>query len=93
MRAWLQRREYISPEIVNEIIMTMGQSVLHQILSEIKSSLWFAIIADEATDISHNVQLSISIRSVGNDYGIHENTIGLIQLHNTKAQTIFSDCY
>ena len=28
MNSWLQRREYISSEVVNEIIMIMGQSLL-----------------------------------------------------------------
>ena len=70
--------------------MIMGQSVVRQILSETESNLWFAIIADEATDISYKEQLSISVRWVDNDCGIHENTIGLIQHPTTKAQTIFS---
>ena len=28
MMTWLRRREYISPEIVNELIMIMGQTIL-----------------------------------------------------------------
>ena len=56
----------------------MVQSILRQILSEIRTCLWFSLIADEATDIAHNEQMSISIRSVDCDYEIHENTIGLI---------------
>ena len=90
LKSWLQKREFISPEIINELIVLMGQAILRQILSEIKTCLWFGIIADEATDIAHNEQMSISIRSVSCDYEIHENTIGLIQLPDTKAQTLFS---
>ena len=70
--------------------MIMGQPVVRQILSETESNLWFSIIADEATDISYKEQLSISVRWVDNDCGIHENTIGLIQHPTTKARTIFS---
>ena len=83
------QREYISPEIINEIITIMGQSVLREILSENRSSLWFSVIADEATDIPNNEQMSISICYVDTKYDIHEETIGLIQLPNTTAQTLF----
>ena len=58
MGAWLRRRVYISPDIINEIITTMGQTVLRQLLVEIRSSLWFSILADEATDSSHHEQMS-----------------------------------
>ena len=78
MKTWLRKKEYISPEIVNEIIMMMGQSVLRQLLSEIKSSLWFSILADEATDISHHEQMSLSIRWEDDSYTIHEDTLSLI---------------
>ena len=52
MRVWLTNKEYISPDIVNEIIVLMGQTVLRNILAQIKTSMWFALIADEASDIS-----------------------------------------
>ena len=68
----------------------LGQSVLRQILAEIKCSLWFALIADEASDLSKNEQLSISIRWTDDSYSIHEDTLGLIQLPDTKAVTIHS---
>lgn len=89
MNSWLQRREYISPEIVNEIIMIMDQSLLRQLLSEIKGSMWFSILADEATDISHHEQMSLSIRWVDEYYTIHEDTLGLFELPDTKSRTIF----
>ena len=58
MGAWLRRREYTSPDIINERIAKMGQTVLRQLLVEIRSSLWFLILADEATDISYHEQMS-----------------------------------
>ncbi len=55
MKTWIYRRkEYTSPEIVNEILALMGNTVLRSIVSDIQSSSWFSIIADEATDISRN---------------------------------------
>jgi len=74
--------------IVNEFINQMGQSVLCNLLSEASASMWFSILADEATDVSHNEQMSISIRWVDTDYDVHEDTLGLIQLPNTRAETI-----
>ena len=87
---WLHKREYISPEIVNELIAIMGNTVLRQVLALIKSALWYSLIADEATDISHNEQISISIQWVDSSYEVHEDTLGLFQLPNTKAQTLFT---
>ena len=90
LKRWLQQREYISPEIINEIITGMGQYILRQLLWDIKNSLCFSILADEATDISHHEQMSISIRWVDCSYNIHEDILGLIRLPDTKALTIFS---
>lgn len=61
LKPWVCRKEYTSPEIVNEILALMGNAVLRNILLDIKSSSWFSIIADEATDISRNEQMSLSI--------------------------------
>jgi len=90
MKEWLLKKEYISPIIVNEIVALMGQGVLREILTDIRSSTWFSLIADEATDISHNEQLSLSIRWVDSHYTIHEDTLGIVQLENTKASTLYS---
>ena len=81
---------YIFPDIINELIMIKGQAVLWQILRDVKSALWFLVIADEVSDISHNVYLSLSIRWVNSYYSIHEESVGLIQLPDTKAQTLFN---
>ncbi len=80
---------YTSPTIINEIITIMGQEVLRGLLEEIRDANWFSIIADEATDVSHNEQISISIRWVDHDYTIHEDSLCLVQLENTKANTLF----
>jgi len=39
---------------------------------------------------SHNEQLSLTIWWVDNHYTIHEDTLGLVRLENTKANTLFS---
>ena len=89
MRDWLGKKEYISPEIVNELITIMGQTVLRNILAKVKEAMWYAIIADEATDISHNEVMCISVRWVDAHYDIHEDVLGLVQLPDTKSETLF----
>ena len=49
MRQWLQQKEYISPVIINEIVLLMGKTIIKEIIANVKYSL----IADEATDVSH----------------------------------------
>ena len=67
----------------------MGQCVTCNILANVSAVLWHSIIVDEATDVSHNEQMSLSVRWVDHSYDIHEYTRGLIQLPNIKAETIF----
>ena len=38
MKIWLHKSEYISPEIINEIVTGMGQYILRQLLHDIKNS-------------------------------------------------------
>lgn len=90
LSSWLSKREYISPQIVNELITLLGNTVLRQLLHEIKSSHYFSVIADEATDVAHNEQLCLAVRWVDTTYCVHEAAIALIQLPDTKALTIFS---
>ena len=48
-----------------------------------------SILTDEVTDISRHEQMPLSIRWVDGNYAVHEDTLGLIQLPNTKSVTIF----
>lgn len=68
----------------------MGQEVLGCIFHSVKSPSpsWYAIIADEATDVSNNEQFNISIRWVDEEYTISEESIGLMQLPDTFADSV-----
>lgn len=88
--SWLKKRDYISPAIVNEIITICGNTVLRQLLQEIHAADWFLLIADEATDVSYNEQMCIAVRWVNSSYTIYEAALGLVQLPDTKAVTLFS---
>ena len=54
-KKWIKENRYLSPVIVNELISTMGLSVLHTLLNNIKecNPYWYAVIADEATDMAN----------------------------------------
>ena len=67
----------------------MSQAVLRQLLAEISSCWCFSLISDETTNISHNEQMCTAIRWVDSDYSIHETALGLVQLPDTKALTLF----
>ena len=43
----------MSHDIINELITTMGNTVLREIISKIRglASGWYAVIGDEATDV------------------------------------------
>ncbi len=82
---WIKKRDYISPAVVNEIITLCGNTVLRQMLVDIRAAKYFSLIADEATDIAHNEQMCIAIRWVDSSYGVHETAIGLIATSKYKG--------
>ena len=77
MRQWLQQKEYISPIIINEMIVLMGQTLLKEIIANVRDSLWHSLIADETTDVSRIEQLSVTIQWVDKAYQVHEHTLRL----------------
>ena len=90
IRAWIKEGKYLSHDMVNEIITLMGLNVLRQLLAKIKSCdpFWYAIMVDEATDVSGNEQCNLSIRHVDNSYVVSEDAIVLYSLPNTTAETL-----
>uniref|UniRef100_H2ZVV1 DUF4371 domain-containing protein n=1 Tax=Latimeria chalumnae TaxID=7897 RepID=H2ZVV1_LATCH len=75
-----------SRDIVNEMISLMGNALLRSKLHQIQQCRWYAIIADEATDLSKQEQMAICIRWVDKFFEILEDCIGLVQLDATDAQ-------
>ena len=59
---WLERKEdkYTSHEIQNEIISIMANNVIRNLVADIRGG-FFALIANEYTDISNKEQLTIFI--------------------------------
>ena len=59
-------------------------------MNNIKGSdpTWYAVIADEATDVVKREQFNLSIRWVNDDYSVSEDPVGLFCLPSTTADTI-----
>ena len=93
VKSFLKENRFTSHQVVNEIITLAGQSVLREVLKCIRSvngSTWFSVIADEATDVASNEQMSIAIRWVNDKYEVSEDPIGLFKVPNTTAEMLFS---
>lgn len=88
--SWLQkkRNNYASPIIQNEILRIFGNDLLREIASNIRSSEFFGILADECTDLSNLEQLVTCIRWVDDDLEAHEDYIGLVDIPCANAETI-----
>ena len=80
--------KFTSPDIPNEILCIMAQSILRDV-SEI-SGKWFTIMADEKTDLSNIEQMVLCLRYVDNDLEVHEELIGLYSLESTSADMVMS---
>ena len=68
MKQWLHQKEYISSVIINEMVTLMGQTILKEVITNIRDTLWYSLIADEATDVSRTEQLSVIIWWVDKAY-------------------------
>ena len=54
LKQWLLAKKYLSHDILNEQIGLMANHMLRKLLQEIREATVYALIADEATDVSHN---------------------------------------
>lgn len=89
IKRWLRENNYISHDIVNEMIHLISLDVLCKVLSPIRDG-YYAILTDETRDISNREQLVTVLRWVGDTYTVQENFIGLFNLPKTDAHTIFT---
>lgn len=82
------RLKYTHSDIQNELLDLMAQQVLREKLKEIREYDFFAIMADEYTDIKNLEQLSMCLRTVSNDLKVEENFLGFYELNDIKSDTI-----
>ena len=80
IQKWLNNGNYLSHDIVNEMITLMGNTLLRKMLDNIREAIWYSIIADETRDTSNSEQLAICIHWASPDYVIHEDLDNVIYI-------------
>ena len=78
---------------MGDLITITGQSILRKLLLKIKDGLgpaWFSVIADEATDVASNEQMSVAICWVSDSYDIQEDPVGFFKVPNMAAENLFT---
>ena len=85
LKLYMDDGNYLSHDIINELVSMMGTYVLKEILSDVKKAGKFSLIVDEASDISHKERLCISIRWTDSDFEIYEKRVELIHVPKIDA--------
>lgn len=67
----------------------MSLNILRKLLPEIRAAPFYAVMADETTDISKKEQMSVNIRVVDDDIYIKEFFLGFYDTPRTDAETLF----
>ncbi|XP_004205865.3 uncharacterized protein LOC101239811 [Hydra vulgaris] len=87
---------YLGKTIQDEVIDTIGQAVLQEIIARIKSAKYFAVILDCTPDISHQEQMSMVLRYVADSThsdvpaGIYEHFIKFIIVESSTGENLFN---
>jgi hypothetical protein len=80
---------YISKTTQNEIIDCCGEVIIEKIVTKIKASKFFTIMADETTDVSIKEQLSICIRYFNTtDCKIEEDFIKFVDVEDLTGESL-----
>ena len=67
---------YRSKTIQNEIISTVSARIISKLSEEIRCSILFSVLADEAADVSNKENLSLVVRFVDASRNIREEFVG-----------------
>ena len=80
--------KYNHHDVQNELLNNMANQVLRQKLTVIREHKFFAMMADEGTDISNIEQLSFCVRTVDDDLNVHKDFLGFYKVDDIKSETI-----
>ena len=90
---WMLKRtdKYTSHDMQNDMLKVMAYKVLRNINSQLHSSSFFTIMADETTDVSNKEQIVIFFRYVNNnDFSVEEEFLGLYCVPSIESDTLAS---
>jgi len=80
MRTASSRATNISKTVQNEISQRCGMVILSHILQRVRNSLYFSILFDDTTHLSHMSWLSLAVRYVHKG-GVHEDFLEFVDVH------------
>ena len=78
----------MSSDIQNEWLQLMALSILREISFKIGTNGFFAVMADECTDISNKEQFAVCIQWVDHSFVDHEEVIGLYNVGTIDAAAL-----
>ena len=83
---------YLSKDIQNEIL---GLKATHIFFAgdifKYSTIYFFSLMADETTDAANKEQLVIVYRWIDDEFGVHEDFVGLRELGKTHSQSILHE--
>nr|CAI5856524.1 unnamed protein product [Callosobruchus analis] len=80
---------YTSPRIQNELINLCGEVIQENVISEVRKTMAYSILADETADVSGKEQLSIGVRFYDESKSkIREEFVGFVELKAQNASAI-----
>ena len=84
----VRNASYLSPQVQNEIISIMSNDIiLPELISEVKESPFFSILADEVS--SHNTEhLAVCLRFVYKACTLREEFVAFVQLDRVRAADV-----
>ena len=89
LQEWLQRKTtWTSHEIQNEMMDLMANTVLRTIAATLRNRVIYSVLCDETADNCGTEQLSISIRTVNDDFEAEEHFLGFYALQRCDAEYI-----
>ena len=86
-----QFKKYTHDEFQNELLDIMAKHFLSDKLAHIHASPFYALMADEYTDISNKEHVSICVRWIDpKGLSVYEDFLGFYEVKNRKSETIFN---
>ena len=80
--------KYTDHNIHNELLQIMALNHLCTIAAMITEAEYFALEADEVTDVSNHEQVIVCLRWIDVQFGLHEEFIGLHHVPDITADTV-----
>lgn len=79
---------YLSKQTMGEMVAAIGLALEAEILDEVKSSKYFSIIIDEATDISVTKSLGLCVQYIDSEATVQVKALKLMEIKQGTADAI-----